>query len=329
MFNCFQKRVLIAPLHWGLGHAARCVPVIKTLLQQQCEVMVFADNEIIAFLKQRFPDLVYINDDSRPYSYKRRAVSIFRLTTLSLKLRKSIRKDRRRCAALYDQFLPDIIVSDNRYGFYDRNAYNIIITHQIQPVLPATFHVFSCWVHKRILQWLKPFNEVFIPDYEHFPGLAGTLSHSEKHLPSFRFIGPLSRFQQSDVANPLLPDVFDVFITTGPSEHRKELVRYFLEHLRSKTLLVVIGVKGDPVHNTILFFESPDDHCIQQAIVNARYVISHTGYSTLMDLEVLHRKAILFPTSGQSEQEYLAQLHKNTHKIFKSHAEVVDYINNN
>ena len=35
------------------------------------------------------------------------------------------------------------------------------------------------------------------------------------------------------------------------------------------------------------------------------------GYSTLMDLDVLQREAVLIPTAGQTEQEYLGKLHRN------------------
>ena len=38
-------------------------------------------------------------------------------------------------------------------------------------------------------------------------------------------------------------------------------------------------------------------------------VICRSGYSTLMDLAALSKKSILVATPGQTEQEYLAQLH--------------------
>jgi len=37
-------------------------------------------------------------------------------------------------------------------------------------------------------------------------------------------------------------------------------------------------------------------------------IISRSGYSTIMDLVRLNKSAILIPTPGQTEQEYLAKL---------------------
>ena len=43
---------------------------------------------------------------------------------------------------------------------------------------------------------------------------------------------------------------------------------------------------------------------------HAACLVSRSGYSTLMDLKVLGKKAILFPTKGQKEQEYLFEIHR-------------------
>ena len=49
------KRVLICPLDWGIGHATRCVPVIKQLLHSGAEVIIAADQKPYHFLKNEFP----------------------------------------------------------------------------------------------------------------------------------------------------------------------------------------------------------------------------------------------------------------------------------
>ena len=37
--NSLRKpRILIAPLDWGLGHATRCIPIIRELLANECDV---------------------------------------------------------------------------------------------------------------------------------------------------------------------------------------------------------------------------------------------------------------------------------------------------
>ena len=42
------------------------------------------------------------------------------------------------------------------------------------------------------------------------------------------------------------------------------------------------------------------------ALAQSDIVIARSGYTTIMDLAKLNKKAILIPTPGQTEQEYLA-----------------------
>lgn len=56
---------------------------------------------------------------------------------------------------------------------------------------------------------------------------------------------------------------------------------------------------------------------LAELIQQSHYIISRSGYSTVMDLVTLQQKAILVPTPGQKEQEYLADYLMNR-KIFFS-----------
>ena len=55
-FNIYgrQKRILVSPLEWGLGHATRCIPIIKALLEQGCEVLIAAETDSAELLKKEF-----------------------------------------------------------------------------------------------------------------------------------------------------------------------------------------------------------------------------------------------------------------------------------
>ena len=55
LINFQHKKVLVAPLDWGLGHATRCIPIIHELLQNQNEVWIAADGAIENLLKSEFP----------------------------------------------------------------------------------------------------------------------------------------------------------------------------------------------------------------------------------------------------------------------------------
>ena len=47
-----RKRILVAPLDWGLGHATRCIPIIKELLSQGHEVVIAAEGPVKILLEK-------------------------------------------------------------------------------------------------------------------------------------------------------------------------------------------------------------------------------------------------------------------------------------
>ena len=52
-----KKRILVSPLDWGIGHATRCIPIIKALMARQFEVVIAADDRPLHLLTTEFPDL--------------------------------------------------------------------------------------------------------------------------------------------------------------------------------------------------------------------------------------------------------------------------------
>src|SRR3990172_9640420 len=55
-----RKRILVCPLDWGLGHASRCIPVIRELIDNDIEVVIGADNGPLALLSREFPQSEFI-----------------------------------------------------------------------------------------------------------------------------------------------------------------------------------------------------------------------------------------------------------------------------
>jgi predicted glycosyltransferase len=64
-----------------------------------------------------------------------------------------------------------------------------------------------------------------------------------------------------------------------------------------------------------VFNHLPADE-LRQEIERAEWVISRCGYSTIMDLVALQKKALLIPTPAQTEQEYLAAYLHRKHIAF-------------
>ena len=43
-------KILVAPLNWGLGHASRCVPLVRRFLAEGHEVILGGDGESLTLL---------------------------------------------------------------------------------------------------------------------------------------------------------------------------------------------------------------------------------------------------------------------------------------
>jgi len=54
-----KKRILVAPLNWGLGHATRCIPIINELIRQNFEPVIASDGAALNLLQKEFPHLEY------------------------------------------------------------------------------------------------------------------------------------------------------------------------------------------------------------------------------------------------------------------------------
>ena len=63
---------------------------------------------------------------------------------------------------------------------------------------------------------------------------------------------------------------------------------------------------------------------LNQAINATDIVVARSGYSTIMDLSKLGKQAILIPTPGQTEQEYLAELLKERNICYSEPQEGFD-----
>lgn len=205
---------------------------------------------------------------------------------------------------------PDAVISDNRYGFRHPKTYNIFITHQLQLQMP--FSMLNAFARAVVYSFVTRFDELWIPDFPGEENLAGSLSHPTKMPPvKYFYIGALNRFaaskQTTATGNKLL------FLVSGPEPQRTALeqklseVAKYLPH----EIVMVCGQPKQQLHtstsqNLIRKSHLPQ-HLLEDEITNAACVVARSGYTTVMELFALKKKALLIPTPGQTEQEYLAK----------------------
>lgn len=303
-----KKKILVCPLNWGLGHATRMVPIIHLLLKHQFDVCLAASKESKEYLTREFPDLFVIDLPGYTVRYSKQNSQILQMAMLlpriifwTLKehvlLRKIIKKNR-----------IDIILSDHRFGLWNKRVYSIFVSHQQKVKFPSVFK-YCEFVYAGLLRFvLKRYDECWVPDFKGENNLSGELSHGVFSMNHIHYIGPLSRFslyQQIDK-----PKEFDVlFILSGP-EPQRTVFEKIIQQQAQKTNLKLALVRGT---NRILgkaypfpVYDMVNTNTLFDLINKTEIIICRSGYSSVMDLISLKKRAVLVPTPGQTEQEYLA-----------------------
>jgi predicted glycosyltransferase len=202
----------------------------------------------------------------------------------------------------------DVVVSDNRFGCWNSKATSIFISHQL--FIQAPF--FQGMIQRINFWFMRKYQHVWIPDVQETPNFSGLLSHSHKLPVQASFIGILSRFQteKEDIAGELKYKI--CVLLSGPEPQRtllEDMICKQISELKISALLIrgLPDSQSKMANTEFITFENhlPTEQ-MQSAIQESEIVLCRSGYSSVMDLATLGKKAIFIPTPSQSEQEYLA-----------------------
>ena len=305
-----KPRILIAPLDWGLGHATRCIPIISTLIQQNCTVFVAAETRVKILLQREFPDLQFI--ELKGYRVRYSRFNFWMPVKLLLQLPKIIYRiyaENRWLKKAVKENSIDAVISDNRMGLFHKKIPSIYITHQLTI---KTGNSFTENIAQKIhYHFINKFSACWVPDSAGELNFAGTLSHPAT-LPKVpvNYLGLLSRFEKKEKES-----TYDLCIVlSGPEPQRTVFEKIILNdlHKTEGKVFLIRGLPGETgilqVRNTSIEIKDhlPADE-LSNIIQQSKIIISRCGYSTVMDLVKLQKKAILVPTPGQTEQEYLGR----------------------
>ncbi|MEO5563065.1 MAG: glycosyltransferase [Chitinophagaceae bacterium] len=306
-----KPRILVAPLDWGLGHATRCIPVIYELLAQNVEVWLAGEGAQETLLTKEFPALPFLHLQGYRVKYARTGAGLLRTLLFQLPaLKQSIKRENEWLKQMVKEHGFDAVISDNRFGLYHSSVPSIFITHQLRIKSP-----FGNWtetiLQKSNYKFINHFTACWVPDHEFVNDLAGELSHPQnKPTIPIAYTGFLSRLKKTNVAEKK----DHLFISlSGPEPQRSLLEDKLVNQLShyNGTATVVRGLPDNeniiPSTNDIRFYNHLPTDEYGTEMEKAEYVISRSGYSTVMDLATLGKKSILIPTPGQTEQEYLAK----------------------
>jgi len=301
-------RVLIAPLDWGLGHATRCIPIIHALLKENITVFIAAEGAILNLLQKEFHNvpIVALSGYNIRYPADKRSLFVKLLQQVPGVL-SVIRKENKWLKKFIKENPIDAVISDNRFGMYNKSVKSIYITHQLHI---ETNNSFFNWLAQKIhYRYINRYDECWVPDAQGNTNLAGRLSHPKK-LPAIpvKYLGALSRFKKVSTEKK-----YDLLILlSGPEPQRSFFEALLLKQLKQVEFSVAF-VRGLPsvttlpesLHN-ISFYNHLSAEALSMLVQQSRMVLCRSGYSTVMDLVCIQQKAMLVPTPGQTEQEYLA-----------------------
>ena len=301
-----HKRIIVAPLCWGLGHASRCIPIINQLLDQGNTVSIASDGEALLLLKQEFPKLASFELPEYAINYKYPSM-IVNMAVQGPKILNAVQKEKSTAEEIAVSWNADILISDNRLGFRAKNTKNIYVTHQLN--IPHPNKLIATIANRLHHYYINKYDHCWVPDAKGDQSLAGKMTQThidiEKH-----YIGIQSRFIKKET----IQDVDLAIILSGPEPQRTYLETKLLKkciQLSDKTIILVRGTEKLPNinieldHLTVCNLLTSSD--LNDIINRTKHVVCRAGYSSIMDLMVLEKGAILIPTPGQYEQEYLAE----------------------
>lgn len=304
--NTPSKTILVAPLNWGLGHATRCIPIIKALQDNNFIPIIASDGIALDLLKKEFPYLKFLELPSYQIEYAKNGKYFkWKLLKNCPKMIEAILEEKKMVKKWIKKYDIDGIISDNRLGVFSKKVPSVFITHQLN-VMTGNTTWLSSILHQNII---RKYTECWIPDTASTPNLAGELSHLKNHDLNIRYIGPLSRIQQKKVEKK-----YDLMIIlSGPEPQRgmleeklkKEILNY------NGKVLFIKGViekeqKKEQLEN-VTFYNFMHSRQLEQSLNESEIILCRSGYTSIMDLAKLNKKAFFIPTPGQYEQLYLAK----------------------
>lgn len=303
-----SRKVLVAPLDWGLGHATRCIPIIREFQKQNCEVQIGGAGQSLELLKREFPELKFHEFPAYAPVYPKAGSMVLKLFWQLPKFLKAIKQEHVCVAAIVKNEGIDFVIADNRYGAYAKEVPCIFVTHQLNILPPKGLGWLGPLLRLYNYNLIKKFSLCWVPDLP-TRAITGDLSLPLKKITS-EYIGIVSRF-----STPVFREKkYDILVLlSGPEPQRSLLEDVLFDQLMNSNLrvLIVRGLIGESTtpyfHANIEVVNALGGEALKYAIESANCILSRSGYSTIMDMMVLQAKCIVVPTPGQTEQLYLAK----------------------
>ena len=323
-------KVIYGVCSWGLGHATRSLPVIRKLIDEGNEITIISHDRALNLLKNELGENIdYIDIPDYPMLLSENARQFMAKSMIYWpKFIGGMQRGLSKLTKILEHKKCDRIISDARYEIYSRKIPSFFISHQIRIMNPLRIKMLETGSEIFNLFFFKRYAGVIVPDYKK-DDLSGDLSHNLKKIDEkkIHYVGVLSDFNKRNVKK----DIDYLISITGPEPQRSIFERKILSKVDDLNGNVVITLgkseKKDNIKNKNIktySFVSKEER--EDLLNRAELVISRSGYSTILDLAVVGTKALMTPTPGQIEQEYLSQYHNKKKTFYSVNQEKIDLI---
>jgi uncharacterized protein (TIGR00661 family) len=321
-------RIIYGICSWGLGHATRSLPVLRKFIQEDNEVTIISHGRSLELLRRELgSDLTYVDIPDYPIllSTSPRQFMAKSMIYWPLFVRK-LQQGHHQLKRMLLNKNYDLILSDARYDIYSLTNPSFFISHQMRIMNPLRLRMLEHGSELFNSYFLKRFKGFIIPDYKE-DDLSGDLSHHLKRIKKdkLHYVGVLSDFNKKRVKK----DIDYLISITGPEPQRSMLEHNLLSQMDQLkgTIAVTLGKTEQQKETTkgnvrIFSYLSKEER--ETMLNRAKLVISRSGYSTILDLAVIGTKALMTPTPGQIEQEYLARYHHKKHTFYAVDQDHID-----
>jgi uncharacterized protein (TIGR00661 family) len=300
------KNILVAPLNWGLGHATRCIPIVRALEQCGFVPILASDGDALALLRKEFPHLKALELPSYGIRYSKTAAGFKWAIIRNLpKIAAAVRQEKKIVANWIGEHQISGIISDSRLGVVHKNIPGILITHQLNVPFRELGRIAMAF-HYRVM---RKFDQCWVPDSDGDVNLSGRLGHLKNQAANIRYIGPLSRLKKMD-----LPLTYDLAVLLSGPEPQRTMLEEILQRETAGFSGKVLFVRGiveseqkTATNANVTFYNFMTSEQLERSLNESDLILCRSGYTTVMDLAKLRKKAFFIPTPGQYEQEYLAE----------------------
>jgi spore coat polysaccharide biosynthesis predicted glycosyltransferase SpsG len=308
-----SKNILICPLEWGLGHAARMIPLAKKLCELNNNVFVASGEKHLDLFRAETTGITLIGFPGFSPTYSRHLPQYLAMLLRTPLLLYHIIREHQELKTLISRYNIDIVISDNRFGLWNSKAKTVYVTHLPRIPLPKPFRLLE-WtgvlLHRAVI---RKYDYCFIPDLPGELNLSGRLSHEIMIPGKVKYIGILSRFSDTKPSEIHFNYPHNTVILSGPEPQRGILKKKLEERLSGEETDTVF-LEGKPGLMTeakrsghLIYYNHLPAAAMRELLTSSTCIISRSGYTTVMDLAAIGCSALLIPTPGQTEQEYLAE----------------------